>query len=635
MMDLVVLDYETFYGDGYTLSSMTTEAYVRDPRFEAILVSVRVNNERTYWVPRPEIGKHLKSLKLESKAVLCHHAHFDGLITSYHYGIFPRLWLDTLGMARALHGANGRLSLDKLAERYGIGKKGDEVLKVRGMHYADFGPARLAQYGRYSCNDVDLTYELFMRMAPHFSKSELQLNDRIIRMFTEPHVQLDAQMLSDYAADLREEKQRLMLEAGVAKDDLMSNERFATALKALGVDPPMKISPTWLKKPPAEREPIAPLTYAFAKTDEAMQKLQEHPDFRVQVLVEARLKNKTTIAEKGAERLIAMSQRGLATIYLKYSGASGTHRLSAGDSINWQALKRGSKLRDALMAELGYAIVVGDSSNIEARVLDWLAGQEDMIEAYRRYDRGEGPDIYCVMAEKIYGRPIDKALDPDERQMGKRVKLAFGFGQGALTFQASVRREAKGKDGKPLVLDIKLCEEVCKIYRNSHKRVTALWDRCNQALACIARGQVGVNVDYRGVVKTCVDGIELPGGLKILFPELKREKDPETGYMEWTFWNGKSREKIYGSKMVENIVQALARLIVLGQCLSFAQEAKGRPVWWVHSVHDEGVFVAHEFEAPWAFERLMAKMKIPPAWAPDLPLNSEGGMHRRYGLAKH
>lgn len=621
-MDLITLDYETFYGTGYTLSSMTTEAYVRDPRFEAILLGVKINAERTYWVPRDEIRVHLHALNLPKRGVLMHHAHFDGLITSHHYGIYPKMYFDTLGMARALHGAHGRLSLAQLATRYGIGRKGEEVLNAREKRYKDFTPVQLAKYGDYCANDVELTYELFMRMAPQFGRSEMELNDQLIRMFTEPTLLLDADMLAEYAKEIRAEKVTLMLQAGVQEADLMSNPKFAQVLMDIGVDPPMKVSPT-----------TGLQTYAFAKTDVGMQALQEHPDERVQILVEARLKNKTTIAERGAERLVAMSGRGPATVYLKYSGASGTHRFSGGDRFNWQSMKRGSKLRKAVKAPDGYVVVVGDSSNIEARMLDWLAGQDDMIEVYRAYDRGEGPDVYCVVAERIYKRPISKESDPDERQMGKVAKLGLGYGMGWVKFILSVRGQARTKEGKPLVLSQQFAVFVVDVYRSAHQQVQKLWKRCDAAIEAIAKGLEGVAVDFRGVVKTCKDGLVMPGGLKILFPELKREKDPETGRMEWSFWNGKTRERIYGAKMCENIIQCLARLVVMEQCLA-TKKAVGKAAKWVHSVHDEGVFLCHAFVGPWVRDVLLACMRVSPSWAPDLPLNSEGGFHQRYGMAK-
>jgi len=630
---LITLDYESFYSADYSLSKMTTEEYVRDPRFEAILVSIKVDNAPTYWVPGPDIKRELQRLDLEHNAVLSHHRHFDGLIDNWHFGIRPKLNLCTLGMARALHGANGRLSLEKLAERYGLPAKGHEVHNVKGMRLADFDAAGLQRYGNYSVRDTDICKLLADRMLPQFSRQELEIHDRIIRMFTEPCLRLDVPVLEQYAKDLAENKARLLEEAGVDKDSVMSNQKFAQVLLDLGVEPPMKQSPSWLKKPPEDRDPAKEWVYAFSKTDKAMQELQEHEDERVQAVVEARLENKTTIAEKGALRLISMAGRGPATVYLKYSGASGTHRLSGGDKFNWQSMKRGSPLRDAVVAEQGEVCAVGDSSNIEARITDWLAGQDDMVEVYRKADRKEGPDVYCVMASRIYKRPVFKDDHPMERQMGKVAKLGLGFGMGHEKFVSAVRSQAKDANKKPLVITLDFSKEVVGIYRDAHTQVQKLWKRGGDALRAIAEGRCGVDVDYRGIVKTCKDGLQMPGGMKILFPDLQFKKAAQGWGGEWTFWNGKEREKIYGAKLIENIVQCLARIIVFEQCRKTAQECRDIAKW-VHSVHDEGVFVTKLFYAPYVLEKLLSNMRIPPDWAPDLPLNSEGGFHERYGKAK-
>lgn len=621
-MDIITLDMETYYGEGYTLSSMSTEAYVRDPRFEAILCSFKINDGPAWWTPREHIASELKRLELHKHAVLMHHAHFDALILNHHYNVRPKLILDTLGMGRALHGANGQLSLKKLAERYGIGQKGTEVENVRGMRYADFNHVALARYGGYCCNDTDLTYELGKRMLPQFSKGELRINDAVIRMFTEPVLELDTGLLAEYAAQLRSDKLAVLMQAGVQLTDLMSNAKFAIVLEELGIDPPMKISPTTGK-----------LTYAFAKTDPGMQALQEHPDERVQFLIEARLKNKTTIAEKGAERLIGMAGRGAATVYLKYSGASGTHRLSGGDKFNWQSMKRGSDLRNATMAPEGSSVCVGDSSNIEARILDWLAGQDDMVQVYIDADNHVGPDMYCIMAERIYKKPVNKADNPQERQMGKTAKLGLGFGLGHERFVLGVRKDAKGPDGKPLIITLAFSKQVVDIYRSAHPQVLKLWKRGTAALQAINQGEIGVGVDFRGIVKTCKDGLIMPGGLRILFPELKFDKQAGQFGGEWSFWNGKTREHIYGPKLIENIIQCLARIIVFEQCRLAAAEL-ATIAKWVHSVHDEGVFVTEDFYAPYVTERLLSTMRVPPAWCESLPLNSEGGFNRRYGRAK-
>lgn len=647
-LDIVTTDFETYYGDDYTLSKLTTEAYVRDPRYETILCGFKVNDEPAFWVPRDDVPKALADLRLERRAVLAHHAHFDGLILWHHYNVRPKVWFDTLGMARALYGQNGRLSLDKLAERHGIGKKGHEVLNARNMRFKDFGRTQLLTYGAYCMNDCDLEWRLFNIMAPQFGKYEFLLNDRVIRMFTEPRLRLDVHMLNEYATQLRTEKTTLMLQAGVQVADLMSNDKFAECLRDLGIEPPMKMSPTWFKDPRPvgvpEPEGKGPpkMTWAFAKSDDEMQRLQEHPDERVQFLVEARLKNKTTIAEKGAMRLMEMASRGPATVYLKFSGAAGTHRLSGGDKLNWQSMKRGSPLRDAVMAEEGYVCVVADSSTIEARLLDWLAGQDDMVDVYRKQDDKTGPDMYCTIAERIYKHPVNKVEHPNERQMGKVAKLGLGFGMGPPRFQIAVRGQAKDKNGKPLRIDPKFAETVVGIYRESHPQVRRLWARGEAALDCIVQGVEGVAVDMRGIVKTCKNGLVLPGGVRILYPDLKKirvgERPLANGgskpIYEFEFWNGKHRERIYGAKVVENIIQCLARTTVMYQCIDTALEVEPIGARWAHSVHDEGVFAAPVYEAPWVLERLTTHMRTSPSWAPGLPVNCEGGIHQRYGKAK-
>lgn len=639
-MDLIGLDFETYYATDYSLSNkeMTTEAYVRDPRFETIMVSVKINDGTTVWYPRDVVPLVLDSLHLQDHACYFHHAHFDAFILNHHYRIRPKLILDTLGMARAIHGANGGLSLAKLCERYGIGAKGTEVLNAKGKRFADFTTWELAKYGDYCCNDTDKTYLLAQKFLPQFARSELKIYDHIVRMFTEPVFDMDVPLLTQYRDWLANEKITLLLKAGVQVADIMSNDKFAQCLIDIGINPPQKISKTTGK-----------LTWAFAKTDVGIQQLQEHPDEIVQVLVEARLKNKTTIAEKGATRLIAMAGRGSATVYLKVAGASGTHRLSGGDKFNWQAMKRGSDLRNATRAKPGFVCVVCDSSTIEARLLDWISGQDDMVEVYRKSDNKTGPDMYCVIAGHIYERPINKKDDPDERQMGKRTKLGLGFGMGPMQFGVSVRREAKDKQGKPLVLSPEFCNKVVnEIYRPLHPQVKKLWRKGEQILAKVAAGEIGAPLDFRGIVKTCRDGLVMPNGLKILYPELKFEPEIDLTTQtplkdkwgkaigEWTFYNGKMREKIYGPKVIENIIQCLARIIVFNQCLWATERAQAEGIKnkWAHSVHDEGVFVTHAWYGPRMQEIAMECFRTPLDWCLDLPLNCEAGVNNSYGRAK-
>ena len=283
---------------------MTTEAYVRDPQFEIILCSFKKNDEPTYWVDGPDVIRHMRRLELERCAVLCQHTHFDGLIMSHHGGIIPKRWYDTLSMARALHGSKGGIGLAQLLIKYNAPfRKGDNVNRTSGMHRVDFSNAALESYADYCCTDTDGTHWLFQQMLKKFCMTELRLIDVKTRMFTEPLFRANVPLLEEAILLMQARKNELLIQAGVLKGEVVSNEKFAQCLRDLGIDPPMKISKTAgtydkrfgtkLKdgtlridkrtgKPFAEFHPKV-LTYAFAKSDPAMQDLAEHVDERVQV----------------------------------------------------------------------------------------------------------------------------------------------------------------------------------------------------------------------------------------------------------------------------------------------------------------------------------------------------------------
>ena len=323
-MDIVTIDFETYYSREFSLSKMTTEAYVRSSEFEIIGVGVKINNYPTDWYSGDNPGKFLNSLDYRNKAILCHHTAFDGAILSWHFGIKPRLWLDTLSMARPLHQLTVGGSLAKLVTHYGLGKKGDEVVAAMGKRRADFTPQDLAQYGKYCINDVDLTRQLFDRLKVGFPVSELLAIDQTLRMYTEPVIELDVPLLQEHLVQVRTKKAALMEEVAVTTEDIMSNQKFASALQQLGVEPPTKTSPTTGKQ-----------TLAFAKTDKAFTDLAEHPDVRVQALIAARLGVKSTLEETRTEALIGVAARGALPIMLNYYGAH-TGRFSGGDKLNLQ-----------------------------------------------------------------------------------------------------------------------------------------------------------------------------------------------------------------------------------------------------------------------------------------------------------
>jgi DNA polymerase I-like protein with 3'-5' exonuclease and polymerase domains len=403
-MDIVTIDTETYYDKDYSLSKMTTEEYIRDERFEVIGVAIKVNDQEVDWYSGADPGGFLHALDYSDKAILCHNTAFDGAILSWHYGIKPKFWFDTLSMARPLHSMTVGGSLKALATYYKLGDKGDEVLRTMGLRRRDFTPEQMEAFAEYCVQDVNLTYQLFKKMARQFPKEELLVIDQTIRMYTEPKLVLDPVVLDAHLISIHERKEKLLAKLGgeaKAKKFLMSNNKFADLLRAFGVEPPMKTSPTTGKQ-----------TYAFAKNDTQFTALLEHPKPAVRTVVEARLGTKSTIEETRTERFLQIAERGSLPIMLNYYGAH-TGRFSGGDKVNLQNLPSGGQLRKALAAPDGHVVVACDSSQIEARLVAYLAGQEDLVQSFR-----EGRDVYSEFATDVYGRPVSKS-DKVERHVGK------------------------------------------------------------------------------------------------------------------------------------------------------------------------------------------------------------------------
>ena len=467
-MDIVTIDFETYYDREYSLSKMTTEAYVRDDRFETIGVGVKVNDHPTDWYSGNDVGKFLKSLDYSDKGILAHNCVFDGAILSWRYGIKPKFWFDTLSMARPFHNATVGGSLKALVNHYGIGKKGDEVIQALGKRRSDFTSEELDRYANYCVNDVDLTYQLFKILLKKFPASELHVIDQTMRMYTEPKVELDVDVLSSHLEQVKANKQKLIddlslkgLSQEKVKKALMSNQIFAKLLKTVGVEPPMKTSLRTGKE-----------TYAFAKTDKEFTNLLEHPDVRVQNLVAARLGTKSTIEETRTENLIKVAERGRLPIMLNYYGAH-TGRFSGGDKLNLQNLPRAGAIRKSITAPLGESLIACDLSQIEARMVAYVSEQEDLLQAFR-----EGRDVYSEFASEVYGKKVTKA-DKVERFVGKTCILGLGYGMGHVKFRNTL---ALGMGGISVNIDENEAQRIVNLYRQKNHKIASFWNRCNHAL---------------------------------------------------------------------------------------------------------------------------------------------------------
>ena len=606
-MHILTIDFETYYDRQFSLSKVTTEEYVRDPRFEVIGVAVKVDDEEAEWFSGTKAAteKFLHKFDWSSSVALAHNAMFDMAILNWVFDIRPKKIADTLGMGRALDGPDAGNSLAAMVKRYEVGAKGHEVENALGKRRLDFTKEQMARYAEYCRNDADLTYKLFTKLAPQFPISELNLIDLTIRMFSEPVLGLDKCVLEDHLTAVRQKKEKLMAAVSADKSVIMSNPQLAGLLEKMGVEVPMKISPTTGKE-----------TFAFAKSDEGFKALLDHDDPKVQAVVAARLGVKSTLEETRTERFIGIADRGTLPIPLRYYAAH-TGRWGGDDKVNMQNLPRGSQLKNAILAPTGHVLVDCDSSQIEARTLAWLAGQDDLVEAF---DKGE--DVYKIMASKIYGKPVED-INKDERFIGKTTVLGAGYGMGAAKFQAQLKTMG-------VELPAEECEYIIKVYRKTYPDIQQLWWNTGDALEAMANDQTAP-IGLDGVLEVLGrDGIRLPNGLRLKYPNLRFETDEESGRPEMVYDTKKGRAKIrtriYGGKCVENICQALARIIIGEQMLMVSRRYKV-----AMTVHDAVVAVVPESDAEEGRAFVEQCMRMRPKWASGLPLNCESKVGVSYG----
>ena len=596
-MNILTIDFETYYSRDFSLTKSTTEEYVRSDLFEVIGVAVKENDNDAVWFSgsHSEVSAFLNKFDWVNSFALAHNAMFDGAILTWRFNIQPMAWLDTLSMARATDGLEVGNSLAKLVDRYALGKKGTEVLDALGKRRQDFSPSELNAYGGYCKNDVELTYKLFMVLVQRFSKSELQLISLTTKMFSEPVLQLNTPLLEQHLMQVQSRKEKLLAQCIANKDTLMSNPKLAELLIKMGVEPPMKESPANGK-----------LTYAFAKNDEEFKALMEHPDERVQAIIAARLGTKSTLEETRTQRFINISMRGRMPVPLRYYAAH-TGRWGGDDKLNLQNLPRKSLLKDSIIAPKGYVLIDADSSQIEARIVAWLSGQNDLVTAFERQE-----DVYKIMASAIYGKN-ESEIEASERFVGKTTILGAGYGMGHNKFGIQLK-----------TFGVEIADEeaarIISVYRQTYPHIPRLWKEANSSLDALRQGKTTTVGHQPQALSVTESGFLLPSGLHLNYADLQEGDD---GY---TYKSRRGRIKIYGGKVVENVCQALARCVIGEQMLKISQKYKV-----ALTVHDAVMAVVKEEEQDEAVAYVQECMTWRPSWAKTLPLACEIGVGKSYG----
>lgn len=622
MPKLITLDFETYYDKDYGFKKHTTEEYIRDERFEVIGVAVKSDGV-TKWCTgsHEELKKFLDMFEMHKHFVLAHNTKFDGAILSWVYDIHPLGLFDTMSMGQILHGLTESTSLANLSKFYGIGEKGEEVLKALGKRRKDFTTAEMGEYAKYCINDVELTYDLFCEMKDKFTAPEMKLIDLTIRMFTEPKLELNKGLLLRHLNEVKEAKEKLLasvcveaiaLPAGtdrtvVDKEGLMSNPKFAKLLLEQGVNPPMKISATTGK-----------LTYAFAKTDEEFEALLAHDNPYVQALAAARIGNKSTIEETRTENFIQIANRGKLPVPLKYSGAVVSHRWSGVDGINLQNLPRTSELRRAICAPKGYKIVASDLSNIELRLAYWFAKSHNKVQQIK-----SGVDLYKQSASEITGIPYDK-IDKDLRYIFKVVNLSGIYGVGANKMHSILKQGGVDKE-------LNEVKSIVYAYRKSNRELTEAWQDAGTMLECVKSGKHYAMGNGDIITSVPHEGMMKPNGMMLGLPNLRKliTATGESWVYDKLFGRSLIPEYIHPAKTFQRCIQSLARDIIAEQLI---QVAKKYPV--VMTVHDELVMLCKDDEVDDCKTYVKQCMTTAPTWCGDLPLDCEIGVGDNYMDAK-
>ena len=665
---ILAVDFETAYcSKDYTLRKLTTESYIRDPRFKAwglsweeLRLDDALRTENTggpQWVSGADIQEWVDSIDWSRTAILAQNAMFDGAILSWHYNAKPAFIFDTLSMARAKRGLSVKNSLEQLANDFNLPPKGNELRLTDGVLDA-LHPQVEAQIATYCKHDTWLCVEIFKRLLPDYPVSELRLVDLTLKMFVFPQLVLDSDMLANAIVKEREQREGLLARLKVTDGMLASNDHFAQVLRDMGVEPPTK------KKKPTKKTPNPEgVAFAFAKNDALFQAMLNGDNEDVALLCEARMKVKSTSERTRAQRFLDIATRGTLPVPLSYYGArSGRWTAAKGSAINMQNLKRGSFLRKAIMAPDGHVLVVGDLSQIEPRVLAWLADYDEMLDIFRA-----GGDPYAAFGAQMFNLPgMTKDSHPVERQSAKSALLGAGYQLGWGSFAAQLLTGFLGapplrytmNDAKKLGVTAKQVRDfldndrymdrmveiphtctdeellihclaskaIIDKYRSTAAPVQAFWSLLQELIEYSLYG--GKEYTHKCLVFR-KEEIVLPNGMSLLYPDLKRSKNEE-GRVQWDFAGDKGREKLYAGRVANNVTQGTARIVMTDGMLRTSKK-----YFVAGTVHDEQICIAPESEANDALPWVIDQMTKEPTYMPGIPLSADGGVHKRYGLAKN
>lgn len=642
---LLILDAETYYDTEFSLKKMPTPNYILDPRFELQMVACKLDDGPHEIIDGPDFPQYLAGIDPTITTTVSYNSLFDNSLIAWRYGWVPHRMIDAMGMARALLGHELRgFSLKEVAAFLGLGAKGTALASMQGKRREQIISEGLwPSFCTYALQDNFLCEHIFLSLYPQFPKAERELMDMTLRCCVEPRFLCDVPMLDKHLEDVQEAKQKLLEAANdIPRATIMSSDKFKAALEARGVVVEMKISPTTGLETPA-----------FAKTDEFMETLQDHADPVVAAMAAARLSLKSTLEETRTSKLLSIAQlewpdfvKGRMPVPLRYGGAH-THRLSGEWKMNMQNMptvrgsKGKSKLRQSLIVADDEEVVTCDLAQIEARLCAWICGDAVLLEEFAKYTAGDKSfDPYNRLATAIFGRPVNRKLtgtiDEIMGFIGKTGILGLGYGAGKDRFDTMVVQSARAQ-GTDIsqIYNRQIGDTAVDTYRRRYAKIPAGWRTLDMAVQTAWLSGSG---SFKfGPCVISYGNVTLPSGLSLRYADPGQRMGAD-GRTEYVYRYGKFYHTLYGAKLLENIVQALARIVVMNAALRI--RARGLSTInpddyrFVLQAHDELVFIVKKSGLDEAKKIILDEMRKPPTWAPTAPIDAELGVGASYGAAK-
>jgi DNA polymerase len=644
-MSFIVLDFETYYEKTkYTLKALTYEQYIFNEKFKVQGVGIKVDNNPTVYYSEKDVEQALTALFTPGNehTLLCHNTMFDGAILSWHYNLKAQTYYCTKAMVKGLFNFMSG-SLENICIRLWpddeTKRKGKELESFAGKW--DLSPEEQQVLGGYCINDVNLTFDIFAELYGYFPKEELATINNTLRMFIHPSFVTDVKKIEEFIVQQETERLNLFQKSGtpcvVDKKTgelkypvLSSSSKFAAHLKeTYGIVVEKIPSPT-------ETDPENE-KYPFAKNAEEFLALRDkHPELID--LWNARIRAASNLDITRARRMIEHTQpSGRLAMPLQYAAAH-TLRWGGTNKLNPQNFRRGSPLRKSLTAPEGYLVVVRDLSNIEGRMLAWWAK-----EVWKCIAFAEKRDLYNELASKLFNRKIERnrtevnpetgeEYHPDfvEGFVGKTCELGLGYQMSHKTLRSNF---AVGTGGGPrLNFEEDKCYGWVQTWRHENSAIVTSWREAQDVIGAMCAKNT--YMDWRNL-KVEHNKLVLPNGMALHYSGLRMTMDSTPEWPKFEYWNGKYWTSLYGGKLVENIIQALARIVIaenMRKIDTHLVETYGGDSCVALTVHDEVVAIVQEEHAEKEYDHMGIVMSQPPAWCNDglLVLDSKGGIDNCY-----